>query len=59
MIDECGPCRERSIRVAICRPVSSRFLWPYRSAYMYARTKFPPPMASREYTYVRRCVRMH
>ncbi|KAG2442268.1 hypothetical protein HXX76_002355 [Chlamydomonas incerta] len=26
-----------------------------RSAFMYARTKFPPPMASREYTYVRRC----
>ncbi|GLC47097.1 hypothetical protein PLESTM_002025600 [Pleodorina starrii] len=26
-----------------------------RSAFMYARTKFPPPMASREYTYARRC----
>ncbi|KXZ57015.1 hypothetical protein GPECTOR_1g917 [Gonium pectorale] len=26
-----------------------------KSAYMYAKTKFPPPMASREYVYVRRC----
>lgn len=26
-----------------------------RSAFMYARTKFPPPMASRDYTYARRC----
>ena len=26
-----------------------------KSSFMYARTKFPPPMASREYTYVRRC----
>ncbi|GIL51738.1 hypothetical protein Vafri_7664 [Volvox africanus] len=26
-----------------------------KSAFMYARTKFPPPMASREYTYARRC----
>ncbi len=24
------------------------------SAFMYARTKFPPPMAQREYTYARR-----
>lgn len=28
-----------------------------RSAFMYARSKFPPPMASREYLFARRCWR--